>query len=153
MKTINSSLLSYYLSYLSCSLSSFPFLSFFSLYPYHLPFFHHLFFLPFSILPYKHRDQCTGTAFGRWKMIWRALIDLKTHRPFVSFALCKCYFFSNRMLRHRLAPLTSAQKVIKSRSFSLIYQRLHVSSGLKSSALICCPTSDETMQYIRKLFI
>lgn len=57
-------------------------------------------FLPFSILLHKHRDQCTGMAFGRWKMIWRALIDLGMHRASVSVPLCKCYFFSNQMLHH-----------------------------------------------------
>lgn len=108
-------------------------------------------FLPF-LLP-KHRDQCSGTAFGKRKMIWRALIDLGTHHPSVSVPLCKRFSFSDRTLRHCPAPPTSAQMVIKSRSSSLIYQRLHVSSGPKPSALICCPASDEARQYIPKLFI
>lgn len=152
MKTINSSLL----CLICLALPFFSSRSFFSLYFFHLPFF--FFTTLFSskmknILLHKHRDQWTGMAFGRWKTIWRALIDLGMHRPYVSVPLCKCYFFRNRMLRHRSAPPTSAQMVIKSRSSSLIYQRLHVSSGPKPTALICCPTSEETRQYILKLFI
>lgn len=148
MKTINSSLLG-----LICfALSWFLFVFILSV---SFTFFSPPCLLLFPIPLHKHRDWCTGKTFGRRKMMlwWSALIDLGMHRPSVSVPLCKCYFFRNRMLGHRLAPPTSAQMVIKSRSSSLIYQCLHVWSGPEPSALICCPTSEETKQYIIKLFI